>query len=31
MTDTPSKKYCENIFSDVSATKPNTWACARIE
>lgn len=31
MTDAPSKKYCENIFSDVSATKPNTWACARIE
>lgn len=31
MTDAPSKKYCENIFSDVSATKPNTWACSRIE
>ena len=31
MTDAPSKNYCDNIFSVVSATKPNTWACSRIE
>ena len=25
------KTKCDNIFSDVSATKPNTWACYSIE
>ncbi|NVP17366.1 S-layer homology domain-containing protein [Candidatus Gracilibacteria bacterium] len=27
----PKKSFCEGIFSDVSAVKPNTWACLSIE
>lgn len=27
----PRKNRCENIFSDVSATVPNDWACFSIE
>ena len=25
------KTKCDNIFSDLSATKPNTWACLNVE
>lgn len=27
----PKKSFCEGIFNDVSALKPNTWACLSIE
>ncbi|MDD2907408.1 MAG: S-layer homology domain-containing protein [Candidatus Gracilibacteria bacterium] len=27
----PKKTGCDGIFSDVTATKPNTWACLSIE
>ncbi len=27
----PKKSFCENEFLDVSATKPNSWACYSVE
>ncbi|MCH2188659.1 S-layer homology domain-containing protein [Candidatus Gracilibacteria bacterium] len=27
----PKKTSCDNIFSDVSATNPNTWVCYNVE
>ena len=27
----PNKEKCDNIFADVSATKPNEWVCGRVE
>ena len=27
----PKKDNCDNIFSDVSATTPNTWVCLNVE
>lgn len=27
----PKKKWCDGIFTDVTAIKPNTWACLSIE
>jgi hypothetical protein len=31
LANLPKKSYCENKFNDVSATRPNTWACSSIE
>ncbi len=31
VADLPKKDSCDNIFSDVSATTPNTWVCLNVE